>query len=94
VERISGRRVCSKCGANYHIKYIPPKISNVCDLCGGLLITRTDDNKTSILQRLAVYEKDTTELISYYKEQNLLREISADGNPDEIANSIESLWHQ
>ena len=54
MERMSGRRVCSKCGASYHIVAVPPKAEGVCDVCGGELVTRKDDKPETVKNRLAV----------------------------------------
>ncbi len=86
--RILGRRVCSKCGANYHIKYKKPKVKNICDICGGELIIRSDDNKKSIEKRLDIYYKVTQPLINFYKKTNRLIEIDGEKSIDEIAESI------
>jgi len=78
ISRLSGRRVCSKCGANYHIKNIPPKKVNVCDRCQGAIIQREDDKEATVRNRLKVYEKQTCVLLSRYEEQGILRTISGD----------------
>lgn len=68
VERISGRRVCSKCGATYHISYLPPKKEGICDNCSSELIMRSDDAPETVLSRLEVYHKQTEPLIDYYSK--------------------------
>ena len=75
IERLSGRRVCEKCGATYHIVNMPPKNEGVCDNCGGKLIQRKDDNEEVILDRLENYDKDTKPLIDYYKDKGLLKRV-------------------
>ncbi|MBZ4645212.1 MAG: adenylate kinase [Petroclostridium sp.] len=72
VERISGRRQCSKCGATYHIVYKPSKEENICDLCGGELIMRQDDAPETVKNRLKVYHEQTEPLKDYYQSKGLL----------------------
>ena len=74
--RLTGRRLCSKCGANYHIVNMPPKKQGVCDKCGSELYQRKDDNEETIKKRLEVYNSQTKELIDYYKAQGILEEVS------------------
>ena len=66
--RLTGRRVCKKCGASYHIVNIPPKKEGVCDICGGPLIQRDDDNAETAANRIEVYEEQTRPLVDYYKK--------------------------
>lgn len=77
IERMSGRRVCPKCGKIYHIVNQKPKIDNKCDICGETLIQREDDKTKTVLARLKIYHNQTKPLIDYYKNKNLL--ISFDG---------------
>ncbi len=72
VKRMSGRRVCEKCGASYHIEFKQPKSEGVCDACGGALVIRKDDEADTVLDRLDVYHKQTEPLKSYYKEAGKL----------------------
>lgn len=76
IERLSGRRTCSSCGWIFHLKNIPSRVEGVCDKCGGKLIQRSDEMPEVIKERLVVYEKETAPLINYYKEKNLLKEIT------------------
>lgn len=73
VERMSGRRVCPKCGAPFHIKYNPPMQEGICDVCGEKLITRDDDKAETVKKRLSVYHESTQPLIEYYRKQGCLR---------------------
>jgi adenylate kinase len=77
VRRLSGRRVCSSCGAIYHVENMPPKRENVCDACGGELYTRDDDKIEAIRNRLEVYRRQTEPLIAYYRERGLLHDIDS-----------------
>jgi adenylate kinase len=72
IRRISGRRVCKSCGAPYHIDTMRPKVEGVCDICGGTLYQRNDDNEESLKVRLQHYVEDTKPLIDYYEDRNLL----------------------
>ena len=76
MQRLTGRRTCSKCGATFHVVNIPPKVENVCDKCGGELVQRSDELPEVIEERLRVYEEQTAPLIDYYKEKGLLKEIT------------------
>lgn len=88
VERLSGRRVCSKCGAIYHIRYHAPAAYGVCDLCGGALLQRDDDQPAIIRKRLAVYQAETAPLIAYYHERPTYRLVSGEGEADEVFSRI------
>lgn len=88
VKRLAGRRVCGKCGATYHVEANPPKQEGVCDTCGGGLIQRKDDNEDTIRKRLAVYHNQTEQLIQYYREQELLRDIDGSNTIEEIRIKI------
>ena len=72
VERMSGRRICSSCGASYHVKYNPPKVQDVCDACSASLYTRDDDAAETVLNRLETFHKTTEPLKDYYAAKNLL----------------------
>lgn len=76
VSRICGRRVCKKCGAPYHVEYMKPKKDGVCDLCGGELIQRPDDNKEALVTRLEIYSNQTKPLLDYYKNKKMLHTFS------------------
>ena len=72
VKRMSGRRVCEKCGASYHTEYKKPQVEGVCNLCQGNLVIRKDDEPETVLNRLNVYHDQTEPLKSYYNAQNKL----------------------
>jgi len=90
-ERLSGRRICSKCQEIYHLKNIPPKVSGICDRCGGELIQRKDDAAGTIQKRLEVYREETAPLIRYYDEQKLLRHVPADLEVSDLEPILEKL---
>ena len=85
MERMSGRRVCPKCGASYHIVANPPKQEGVCDLCGEALVIRKDDAPETVRQRLAVFHEQTEALKGFYEKLGKLKLV--EGNqPIEDAN--------
>ena len=75
ISRLSGRRVCEKCGASYHVQYKQPKNEDVCDLCGANLIMRKDDNPETIKERLKVYHDQTEPLKDYYRNCGKLKVV-------------------
>ena len=94
VRRISGRRVCKNCGAPYHIDTFKPKVEGVCDLCGGPLYQRNDDNAEALTVRLNHYTNQTKPLLDFYQERGLLANFdSLKGSAvtfDEIAKFLKS----
>ena len=92
IVRISGRRTCPKCKANYHVTALPPKKEGVCDKCGAALYQREDDRPESVRVRLEAYNRSTAPLVDFYTRRNLLITVSADGTPQEIcARSLDLL---
>jgi adenylate kinase len=75
VERLTGRRTCKECGRGYHVKFDPPRQDTVCDACGGSLFQRDDDQEETIRKRLQVYADQTSPLISYYRDADVLMEL-------------------
>lgn len=88
IQRLSGRRVCVKCGANYHLVNMPPTQDGICDECGGKLIQRKDDSEETIRKRIEVYEKETKGLVDYYQRQGNLKILSGDLNSEEVFKEI------
>ena len=82
--RMSGRRVCKDCGSSYHLEYKAPKAEGVCDACDGELIQRKDDAPETVLDRLAVYHKQTEPLKDYYSKKGILRIVEGQ---EEIADT-------
>lgn len=74
-ERMEGRRVCSTCGAPYHIHAKPPKQEGICDSCGGVLMQRDDDRPETVRHRLEVYHSETEPLKGYYESKGILNPI-------------------
>ena len=74
-DRMGGRRVCSKCGASYHLKARPTKVEGVCDACGAPVVQRADDKPETVRERLRVYHEQTEPLKGYYEAQGKLKSI-------------------
>ena len=91
VIRLSLRRICSKCGAIYHLKDIVPKVEGICDECGGKLIQREDDKEEIIRHRFEVYERQTFPIIERYSTVGKLKEISGELEIKEIPSVLEKL---
>ena len=91
IDRLSGRRVCSKCGAVYHMKYNPPKIEGVCDLCGGTLVQRDDDKEEVVKKRLEVYRKQTQPLIEFYQDRGIIYKLDAGKAVEELFEEVKGL---
>ena len=88
VRRLSGRRVCRKCGLSYHVEFNPPPDGDVC-ICGGNVYQRSDDVEEAIKNRLSVYAAETSPLIEYYRTRGLLRTVDGDGTPAQVEKRIE-----
>nr|MBU1328530.1 adenylate kinase [Candidatus Omnitrophota bacterium] len=89
--RLTGRRLCSRCGASYHITNMPPKKQGVCDKCGSELYQRKDDSEETIKKRLEVYDSQTKELIDYYKTQGILKEVSGDLEAPKVYSELSEI---
>lgn len=88
IQRLAGRRLCSNCQANFHIKNMPPKKKGICDHCGGQLYLRADDNVETIKNRLKVYRQTTISLIDYYQNKNKLLQIIANEEAGVVLKEI------
>lgn len=84
VQRLSGRRTCSRCRAVYHLTERPPIVADHCDLCQARLFQRDDDQPESIRVRLETYDRSTVPLIDFYQKLDLLVPVSATGTPEQI----------
>jgi adenylate kinase len=91
IDRLSGRRVCSKCGAVYHVKYNPPKVEGMCDLCGGSLVQRDDDKEEVVKKRLEVYRKQTQPLIEFYQDRGIIYKLDAEKGVEELFEEVKGL---
>jgi len=90
VDRLTGRRVCDDCGANYHVEFSPPEEAGVCDECGGDLIQRDDDNEESVRNRLDVFDENTQPVIAHYEDDDAFVAIDGEQTPDEVWADIEA----
>jgi adenylate kinase len=88
IERLSGRRVCRKCGFNWHTIFNPPKQEHICDTCGGEVYIRNDDKPEAIAKRLDVYREQTAPLIEFYRKKGILIDIDASPMVDQILVSF------
>jgi adenylate kinase len=88
VQRFSGRRVCPRDGATYHIETNPPQQPGLCDLCHTELVTRPDDAPDVVTRRLQVYSEKTAPLVAYYRERGLLSIIDAGAEPETVFSQV------
>lgn len=86
--RLTGRRVCKKCGESFHIKFQAPKVEGVCDKCGGELFQRDDDSLETAENRLKVYGEQTAPLINYYKNEGTLFDIDGAQDVEDVFADI------
>ena len=94
VRRISGRRVCKNCGAPYHIQTMKPKVEGVCDLCGGPLYQRADDNEEALKVRLDHYVHDTKPLLDFYAQRGLLKNFNSLMGSQELFNQVSTFLNK
>lgn len=88
VRRLIGRRVCRNCGAIYHVDHMKPKVEGVCDICGGELYQRKDDNRETVENRIDTHREQTEPLIDYYKNQGVLVQLDGSIDKDVLARGI------
>ena len=88
IERLSGRRMCSQCNANYHERHMPPKQAGRCDRCGSALTQRPDDQPDTIRKRLQVYAQQTRALVEEYDRRGLLHRLASDEAPEKVTASV------
>ncbi len=88
IKRLTGRLVCSKCGANFHVANMPPKLKGLCDICRGSLYQRSDDNEGTVRKRLEVYKNEVASLIEYYNQAKKLRSLNADLDAQVVLDQI------
>jgi adenylate kinase len=84
VRRLLGRYTCPNCGRTYHVEFKPPAQEGVCDVCGGRLERRADDDELTVRRRIAVYREQASPLEQFYVERDLLYQVDAEGTPDEV----------
>jgi adenylate kinase len=90
IRRISGRRCCANrsCGVCFNVHYKQSKVANKCDKCGSALVLRDDDKEETVRRRLGEFHKNTELLINHYRQQNLVRDVSATDAPEAIYQNI------
>ena len=91
IKRITGRRLCPKCGEIYNIYYSPSKSEGICDKCNSELITRKDDNLESLVTRLEEYHKNTQPLIEYYQKMDLVKHICASKSIEDVYSDVTTI---
>jgi len=84
IKRIAARITCEKCEAVFNLISVPPKVSGICDFCGGKLIKREDETEEATRRRLEIFSAETKETIDYFREKGNLLEIDGEGSPDEV----------
>lgn len=89
LRRLTGRRVCRKCGTAFHLVSAPPKVADQCDQCGGELYQRDDDAEATVGRRLDVYQTQTAPLLDYYAKRGLLARVAGEGPVDRVAAAIQ-----
>lgn len=88
VGRAVGRRICKSCGATYHVEFNPPKVDGVCDVCGGELYQRADDNEETVSKRIQVYLDETKPLVNYYSEEGIIANINGQQSIENVFGDI------
>lgn len=91
LSRLTGRRVCKSCGAVYHVQSKPPKVENICDQCGGVVIQRNDDKEDVIATRLKTYEESTEPLRNYYRKSGQYAEVNGTQETELVFQGIKKL---
>lgn len=93
-ERITGRRVCPKCGAIYHIHNFPSKVEGICDVCGSELKQRSDDTVEKLTQRMEEYENSTKPVIDFFEDKNVVKHLNAAEKPEIVFGKIQEALNQ
>ncbi|WP_435346324.1 adenylate kinase [Haloarchaeobius sp. HRN-SO-5] len=90
LDRLTGRRVCSECGTNYHVKYNQPEEEGVCDECGGELVQRDDDTREAAENRLEVFEENTLPVVDYYRDHDGFVAVDGEQAPDAVWSDVKA----
>jgi adenylate kinase len=90
IERLSSRRVCQECGTVYK-DTDPAAISGTCEVCGGDVVQRSDDQPDAIRKRLEIFERDTKPLLAFYGAKGVLVSVNGDQTPEAVTNDIEAI---
>lgn len=88
ISRMTGRRVCNKCGATYNLTFSKPTVENTCDKCGGSLFAREDDKYETVVNRLKVYKTETQPLIDFYKNKDVLISVNGELDAETVFQNI------
>ena len=88
MNRLTGRRICEKCGTTYHLVFNPPKVDGICDIDGGKLYQREDDNPETVSNRLSVNVKQSKPILEYYNNKGALKNIDGSKDIDEVTNDV------
>ncbi|WP_145421431.1 adenylate kinase [Staphylococcus hominis] len=94
MNRLTGRRICEKCGTTYHLVFNPPKVDGVCDIDGGKLYQRKDDNPETVSNRLSVNVKQSKPILEYYDEKGVLKNIDGAKDIDEVTQDVIDILDQ
>jgi adenylate kinase len=89
-ERVLSRRLCGNCGLDYNLISHRPKVQNVCDVCGGQLVSRPDDTPEALAERLSDYHEKTSPVLDLFRRKELVLDIDGTSTPDEIHTEIRS----
>ena len=91
LKRLTTRRVCRKCGAIFNVEFKIPQKTGICDVCGGEIYQRTDDNAKTIQARMEVYQKSTGPIIDYYEKQHKLKKLDANVEAAEVRLALAAM---
>ena len=88
MNRLTGRRICKTCGTTYHLVFNPPKVEGICDIDGGKLYQREDDNPETVANRLEVNVKQSKPILEFYNQKGLLKNIDGSKHIDEVTSDV------
>lgn len=94
MNRLTGRRICEKCGTTYHLVFNPPKVDGICDIDGGKLYQREDDNPETVSNRLNVNVKQSKPILEYYNEKGVLKNIDGAKDIDDVTKDVIDILDQ
>lgn len=94
MNRLTGRRICEKCGTTYHLVFNPPKVDGICDIDGGKLYQREDDNPETVSNRLNVNVKQSKPILEYYNEKVVLKNIDGAKDIDDVTKDVIDILDQ
>lgn len=94
MNRLTGRRICETCGSTYHLVFNPPKTEGICDLDGGKLYQREDDNPETVQNRLEVNTKQTAPLLDFYKDFGVLATVDGSKDIEEVFEEVDEILNE